>query len=62
LNIDPCSDGVSLHIVHEVKLKRRQQGFTKGLSTEGMLISMTEKWQMAIDNGWTVGEVFIDGL
>ena len=27
-----------------------------------MLISMTEKWQMAIDNGWTVGEVFIDGL
>ena len=39
---------------------RKQWGFTKGLSTEGMLISMTEKWKMAIDNGRTVGAVFID--
>ena len=38
----------------------KQWGFTKGLSTEGMLISMTEKWKMAIDNGRTVGAVFID--
>ena len=30
----------------------KQWGFTKGLTTEGMLISMTEKW--------TVGAVFID--
>ena len=38
----------------------KQWGFTKGLSTEGVLILMTEKWKMAIDNGWTVGAVFID--
>jgi len=34
--------------------------FTKGLSTERMLISMTEKWKIATDNGRTVGAVFID--
>jgi len=38
----------------------KQWGFTKGLSTEGMLISMTEKWTITIDNGQTVGAVFID--
>ena len=38
----------------------KQWGFKKGLSTEGMLISMTEKWKMAIDHGRTVGAVFID--
>ena len=38
----------------------KQWGLTKGLSTEGMPISMTEKWKMAIDNGRTVGVVFID--
>ena len=38
----------------------KQWGFSKGLSTEGMLISMTERWKTAIDNGLTVGAVFID--
>jgi len=38
----------------------KQWCFTEGLSTEGMLISMTEKWKIAVDNGRTVGAVFID--
>ena len=38
----------------------KQWGFSKGLSTEGMLTSMTERWKTAIDNGLTVGAVFID--
>ena len=38
----------------------KQWGFSKGLSTEGMLTSMTEGWKTAIDNGLTVGAVFID--
>ena len=38
----------------------KQWGFSKGLSTEGMLTSMTEGWKTAIDNGLTAGAVFID--
>jgi len=38
----------------------KQSGFSTGLSTEGMLTAMTEGWKTAIDNGLTVGAVFID--
>jgi len=38
----------------------KQWEFSKGLSTEGMLTAMTEGWKTAIDNGLTVGAVFID--
>lgn len=38
----------------------KQWGFCKGLSTESMLISMTESWKLALDKGLSVGAVFID--
>ena len=37
-----------------------QWGFTKGRSTEGVLLAMTERWKTAIDHGLTVGAIFID--
>ncbi len=37
-----------------------QWGFTKGRSTEGILLKMTETWKQSVDNGLTVGVVFID--
>ena len=39
---------------------KKQWGFCKGLSTESMLISLTESWKQALDNGLSVGAVFID--
>lgn len=33
---------------------------SKGLSTVGMLMSMSEKWKKAVDNCSSVGVVFID--
>ena len=38
----------------------KQWGFCKGLSTESMLISMTESWKLALDKRLSVGAVFID--
>ena len=37
-----------------------QWGFIKGRSTKGLLIHLTEKWKIALDNGNVVGVVFID--
>ena len=41
-------------------LSNCQWGFTKGRSTEGMLLAMTERWKTDIDHGLTVGAIFID--
>ena len=35
-------------------------GFTKGLSSEGMLLSMTDTWKMNLDKGMIVGAIFVD--
>ena len=43
----------------ECGIKSKKQ-FCRGLSTESMLISMTESWKLALDNGLPVGAVFID--
>jgi hypothetical protein len=37
-----------------------QWGFTKGLSAEGMLLSITDRWKMELDKGMTVGAIFVD--
>ena len=37
-----------------------QWGFTKGLSTEGKLLTMTERWKTAIDSGLSVGAISND--
>ena len=37
-----------------------QWGFAKGLSAEGMLLSLTDRWKMELDKGLTVGALFVD--
>ena len=37
-----------------------QWGFAKGLSAEGMLLSLTDRWKMELDKGLTVGAIFVD--
>jgi len=41
-------------------LSEHQWGFRKGLSSEDLLLTMTEKWKLAMDKGLTVGAIFID--
>ena len=48
------------HIQENKLLTDCQWGFTKGRSTEGMLLAMTEQWITAVDSGLTVGAIFID--
>ena len=48
------------HLHGNTLLNKNQWGFTKGLSTESMLVAMTEKWRYAMDNGSVVGAIFID--
>ena len=37
-----------------------QWGFAKGLSAEGMFLSVTNRWKMELDKGLTVGAIFVD--
>ena len=37
-----------------------QWGFAKGLSAEGILLSLTNRWKMELDKGFTVGAIFVD--
>ena len=41
-------------------LSSRQWGFRKNRSTEGLLLSLTERWKRALDEGKILGVVFID--
>ena len=41
-------------------LSEHQWGFRKGLSAEDLLLTMTEKWKLAMDKGQIVGAIFID--
>ena len=48
------------HLKSSDLLSKSQWGFTKGRSTEGMLLSMTERWKIAMDIELTVGVIFIN--
>ena len=37
-----------------------QWGFKKGVSTESLLLYLTETWKKAIDDGYKVGVLFVD--
>lgn len=37
-----------------------QWGFKKGVSTESLLLCLTETWKKAIDAGYKVGVLFVD--
>ena len=53
-------DPLEEHLTKQGLLSDHQWGFRKGRSTEGLLLKQTEEWKTAIDNGLTVGVVFID--
>ena len=47
--------------LNESSLKSPSQwGFTRGLSAEGMLLTMTDRWKMDLDKGMLVGAIFVD--
>ena len=47
--------------LNESSLKSPSQwGFTRGLSAEGMFLTMTDRWKMDLDKGKTVGAIFVD--
>ena len=51
-------DNIDPHLIKV--LHRNQWRYKKGLSTEALLIYLSETWQLNIDNGKGVGVVFID--
>ena len=53
---DTLDDHLSKHSLKNLA----QWGFAKGLSAEGMLLSLTDRWKMDLDKGLAVGEIFID--
>ena len=51
---------VTSHIREHDLSDHHQWAYKKGHSTEHLLIRMTEDWRQALDNGLTVGVVFVD--
>jgi len=51
---------IDTHLQDFRLLSEYQWGFRKGLSSEDLLLTMTEKWKLAMDKGLTVGAIFID--
>ena len=41
-------------------LQKNQWGYRKGVSTESLLLYLTETWKINIDNGNVVGVIFTD--
>ena len=41
-------------------LHLNQWGFKKGISTELLLLYLTETWKKAIDSGYKIGVIFVD--
>ena len=41
-------------------LQRNQWGYRKGLSSESLLLYLTEMWKLFIDNGKVIGAIFVD--
>ena len=53
-------DSIDKHLKDHSLLHENQWGFKKGQSTETMLLFLTETWKIAIDNGSSVGVIFVD--
>ena len=52
------SDTIDLHL-NEV-LHDNQWGYRKGISSESLLLYLTETWNHHIDQGKVIGAIFID--
>ena len=42
------------------KIQTNQWGFQKGLSTESLLLYLTENWRLNLDNNKVIGTIFVD--
>jgi len=53
-------DSLDKHLEMHSLVHSNQWGFKKGISTECLLVYLTETWKKAIDTGHKVGVLFID--
>ena len=53
-------DSLDKHLSETGILHPNQWGFKKGISTESLLLYLTETWKKAIDAGYKVGVIFVD--
>ena len=53
-------DSLDYHLVTNELIHSNQWGFKKGVSTESLLLYLTEAWKKAIDDGYKVGVLFVD--
>ena len=53
-------DSLDHHLGTNELIHPNQWGFKKGLSTESLLLYLTETWKKAIDDGYKVGVLFVD--
>jgi len=53
-------DSLDHHLGTNELIHPNQWGFKKGVSTESLLMYLTETWKKAIDDGYKVGVLFID--
>ena len=57
---DIVCDSLDYHLGTNNLIHSNQWGFKKGLSTESLLLYLTETWKKAIDDGYKVGALFVD--
>ena len=53
-------DSIDKHLSSTGILHLNQWGFKKGISTESLLLYLTETWKKAIDSGYKIGVIFVD--
>ena len=53
-------DFLDHHLGTNELIHPNQWGFKKGVSTESLLLYLTETWKKAIDDGYKVGILFVD--
>ena len=53
-------DSLDNHLSEEEILHPNQWGFEKGISTESLLLNLSEKWKKALDHGYKIGIIFAD--
>eukprot|EP00794_Sanderia_malayensis_P001796 gene1796-2002_t len=54
------SDSLDNHLTQNKVLHPNQWGFKKGISTELLLLHLTETWKKALDLDYKIGVVFVD--
>ena len=53
-------DSLDRHLEENSLIHQNQWGFKKGVSTESLLLYLSETWKKAVDSGDKVGVAFVD--